>query len=192
MTSAQSGLCYGLLQSSPANYLLSPNLTFSANNTLYLYTSLLQRSTCSRGNLTAFNFCYRPSCINQGVDSKPAFYALLLFDDGVRYTVTYVYEERVDKRQLCNSITSCCCKQIPVESSEPVVVNSSYALAIIIPDDASGDYLYEIESTSQGAISNTPPPVPLPNVGEVLVLERESPRPIPSQLFRVVIEPLVI
>lgn len=85
--------------------------------------------------------------------------------------------------------SNCCCKSITVESSEPIVLDESYALGFIVPKNTRGEYLYEIDSMSPGFISS-PPPF-LPAEGGVLEVVKERPQLIPNRLVRVVLDPMV-
>lgn len=190
---AQPNFCYGLQQSSPAVHIMSPSLRFSENDTLYIYTSLLQNSTCSDGTLVEFDLCYKPICSSGNVaGSGPVLYILVLLDRGMHYVVRYIHEEMED-RGFCDRggqvPSNCCCKSITVESSEPIVLDESYALGFIVPKNTQGEYLYEIDSMSPGFISS-PPPL-LPAEGGVLEVVKERPQLIPNRLVRVVLEPMV-
>lgn len=186
---SQSSLCYGLLQSNPANHLGSAaeQMRFSANDTMYLYTSLLGNSTCRNGVLKAFSFCYRPTCRNK---SDPEFYIILLRSGEEGYSVVYVHTE-LEERESCSGNTSVSrCKPVPVNSSVPITVDPSYSVAFVIPEGASGRYLYETESTSPGVILSPAPQVP--QVGnDSLELVTENLTQIPNRLFRLVLETVV-
>lgn len=123
------------------------------------------------------------------------FYVLLLLDNGVEYTVVYLHEEIEDSmfcdgRNASEMTMDCCCKQAPVNTPTPITVNSSFLLALLVPNDTSGGYLYEGDGTSLGVISSPVPPS-MPQVGEVLELQRQAPRQIPNVLFQLVLEPTV-
>lgn len=194
---SQPGVCHGMLQSSPADYLGSAAemLVFSENNTMYLYTSLLEGSGCGSGSVKEFSFCYKPSCSDETSTGKPAFYVLLLLYRGTDYFVAYIHEELEDQIGSCgdnsssSDISSSTCKSVSLDSSMPVTVNSSYSIAFIIPGDASDSYLYEAESTSQGVISSPPPQVP--QVGGSLELVEGTSRQISDRLFQIVLEAAV-
>ena len=200
MTTALPDTCYGLLQESPANFLASPSLTHPANSensTLYLYTSLLQDSPCSNGTLTAFNFCYRPQCRNETDAGEVEFYALLLLGNAPGYSVELVHRERRSRR-FCGergdipSFSSCCCRRVRVDSLPLIHLNSSYALAIIIPEDSPGGYLYGMDApggtTSSGVILSPSPLDSVPAVGERVEFGVVSFAAVPNRLFQLELE----
>ena len=109
------------------------------------------------------------------------------------YSVAYIYEEMEETRPCADNSTESAlpeCKEADVESSTPIVINSSHSLAFVFPEDASQSYLYEIERTSLGVISS-PSPAQVPQVGEMFELAEQMPRQIPQRLFQMILEPLV-
>ena len=170
-------------------------MRFSSGNTLYLYTSLLGSSTCSSGALRSFSFCYRPTCGNESSTGGPEFYVLLLVSTGgeTGYSVIYIHEESQEVIRCEESNTDAMlarCKEISVNSSMSISVNTSFSLAFIVPENASGRYLYEADSESLGAIFSPSPPIP--GVGDILGQPvQETSGTIPNRLFQVVIEPEV-
>lgn len=191
----QPSLCFGHMQTRPQNRLSSAEeqMKFSNSNTLYLYTSLLGGSTCTSGTLSSFSFCYEPACANGSLPrGPPQFYVLLLLSRGeAGYSVMYVHEELQEVVQCeedSTDMTMAQCKEISVNSSMLIAINTSFSLAFIFPEDASGSYLYEAESTSLGIVSTPSPPIP--RVGTSLTVQGTS-RMIPNRLFQVVIEPEV-
>lgn len=192
-------MCYGLLQTAPSD-LLSSNfstLTPSSDNTLYLYTSLLQDSACGGGTLTSLRFCYNPYCGNESTsyanDTTATFYVLLLLEVSAGYSVEFVHEERRDK-SFCDSespippSSHCCCKRVILDLDVPIMVNSSYALAFVIPEGAKADYTYGVQSMSQGMMLSLPLFEPLPGIGEILEVMRENTSMIPNRLFQLIME----
>lgn len=189
---SQSALCYGLLQSNPRDHLDNDLMRFSDNDTLYLYTSLLSRSTCRSGILNAFSFCYRPTCGNETRTGNPEFYILLLVSGEFGYSPMYVHEELHDQTSCegnSGQVMLPSCKQVSVNSSVLITVDSSYSLAVIVPGNVSGNYLYEIESKSLGIISS--PPSQIPRVGEMLELVERTPSQIRNRLLQIQLEPVV-
>ena len=194
-----SDACYGHLQANPAIELIaSLDLAFTANNTVHIYTSLLESSTCSSGELKNYYFCYRPYCspTYSGSINSPVFYILLLLDTSEGYTVVHVHEER-EEDGLCNDemfmigpSPSCCCKHVFFEASNPIMVNSSYALAFVMPEDTSGEYLYSLPTTRSMGFITTLLSLPrsVPREGDTLE-PTGIPAPITSHLFRATIEP---
>ncbi len=189
-----SDACYGHLQSNPAIELRnSHSLSFTANNSLYFYTSLLEDSSCASGDILEFVFCYKPYCSPDysGIENSPMFYVLLLLDTGAGYSVVYVHRER-ENDGLCSinlnvgPSPTCCCRRVRMDESSRIVVNSSFAMAFLMPNDTIGQYLYGVPNPSTGFV--TTPPLDIPEEGDMLELaDVKPPTAIPSRLFRVLI-----
>jgi hypothetical protein len=62
-------------------------------------------------------------------------------------------------------------------------------LALVIPANASGSYLYEVGDESLGIVSSPSPHIP--QVGEMLEVMEGIPGQIPSRLFQIILEPMV-
>ena len=105
----------------------------------------------------------------------------------------YVHEESQEVIRCEESSTDAMlarCKEISVNSSMSISVNTSVSLAFIVPENASGSYLYEADSESLGVIFSPSPPIP--GVGDILGRPvQETSGTIPNRLFQVVIEPEV-
>ena len=194
MTLAQSDACYGLLQTTPSDILAFnlPSLTFSSNNSLYIYTSLFEKNiTCEGGPLHSLRFCYNPHCGNDTIDvvyDTVAFYVLLLKRGEVGYGIEYVHEEV--RNAFCDvprtPSSFCCCKSVGLAT--PIEIDSSYALGVLIPENAAGEYVYGIEGESPGVVLTPPPFDTPPTVGVSLSVPQENITMIPQRLLQIVIE----
>lgn len=196
-------MCYGLLQTSPSSLLAFdlPSLSSSANGTAYFYTSLLDESTCEEGGtLTAFHFCYNPFCGNNtDTYDDTAFRVLLLQDiNSPRYLVRFVHEERRDLK-YCGpgsitpqpSMMHCCCKTISLDKPFNVNSSSPMALAIVVPEEAPGDYLYEVQDDeSPGSVFSMSPlfdEFSSARVGNMVNVIVEKNNSIPKRLVQLVL-----
>lgn len=152
---------------------------------MYLYTQPLANSTCRQGNLAAFNFCYK-AIISMSI-TKPVFIIVLLIDTGSEYIVSHIYREMED-RVFClsSSNEARCCKWVTVDRTTPLVVNSSFTLAVITSSTMVNGHLYETSSFSRGVLYSPPPD--LPEEGSSVVgLERRTASQIPELFLRLVL-----